>query len=234
MKHKAVIFDLGNTLVSYYTNEQWPAILEQSIGEVARHLRQRGLMRVDPGELAARVQAERGESADHRVKPLEERLGRIFKLEPGEAEPVELCRLFIKPIFSLARRYDDVLPTLDDVRRRGLRIGILSNTSWGSPAELWREELHRHGLHAMADAAAFCRDCGWRKPAPQPFQFLLGKLGLAAGQCVFVGDDPRWDIDGPRAIGMDAVLIDRTGSAQFADERPIRSLAELMARVGEF
>ena len=42
--------------MSYYPTEQWPAILEQSIGEVARHLRQRGLMRVDPGELAARVQ----------------------------------------------------------------------------------------------------------------------------------------------------------------------------------
>jgi FMN phosphatase YigB (HAD superfamily) len=45
---------------------------------------------------------------------------------------------------------------------------------------------------------------------------------------VFVGDDPRWDIAGPRAIGMDALLIDRTGAAAGAD---LTTLADLPARL---
>lgn len=231
MKYDAVIFDLGNTLVSYYTREQWPGILDRSIGEVAEYLHGRGLMRVDAGELPGRVAAERGEENDHRVRPLGERLARIFKLSQGELgdETIrDMCRCFMKPVFATARRYDDALPTLEELRRRGLRLGILSNTPWGSPAELWREELRRHGLTDAADELAFCVDVGWRKPARQGFELVMKKLGVTALECLFVGDDPRWDLIGPQRVGMDAVLIDRSGLRQLAGENVIRGLAELL------
>ena len=239
---RAVIFDLGNTLVSYFTREQWPAIRERAIGEVAACLGQRGMLRVDAADLPARVAAERGvgdlppdiaakrsQGDVHRVRPLEGRLARIFDLSPQEMEgelAPELCRRFMKPIFATARRYDDALPTLAELRLRGVLTGILSNSPWGSPAELWREELARHELDTAVDAAVFCRDVGWRKPAPQGFAFIMDKLGVTAGECLFVGDDPRWDIAGPRAVGMDAVLIDRDGAT--GDAGAIRSLAELL------
>ncbi|HUU59055.1 MAG TPA: HAD family hydrolase, partial [Phycisphaerae bacterium] len=218
----------------YYTREQWPDVLAQATEEVAAYLRARGLLRVDPGELAGRVEAERGEREDLRVTPLAERLGRIFSLSQAdlrEGEDLELCRRFMKPIFSLARLHDDSLATLAELRHRGLRTGILSNTPWGSPAELWREELRRHGLLDAVDGAVFCRDAGWRKPARQPFELILRKLDVTAARSLFVGDDPRWDIVGPRGVGMEAILIDRTMSTPPADVVTIRSLAELPARL---
>jgi len=231
---QAVIFDLGNTLVSYFTRSEWPAILAEAIEEVSTYLRSRGLFRVDPEELADRVEAERPEPTDHRVKPLVGRLARIFRLSQsdlGDGVAEQLCRCFMKPTFAVARRYDDALPTLRAIRERSLRTGILSNTPWGSPADLWRQEVDRHGLVDAVDAVVFCCDVGYRKPARQPFEFVMRQLEVSADGCLFIGDDPRWDIVGPRGVGMEAILIDRTGSEQDADENTVRSLTELLERL---
>jgi len=231
---RAVIFDLGNTLVSYYTRDQWPDILAAGISQVAEGLRARGLLRVAPQELPARVAAERGSGTDHRVRPLAGRLARVFGLtveEMADELAEDLCRRFMRPIFATARRYDDVLPVLAELRRRGLRLGILSNTPWGSPAGLWREEIARHDLTRAVDEAVFCEDVGWRKPDPRAFEFVLDKLGAAAGEGLFVGDDPRWDLAGPAGVGMDAVLIDRHGTA--GDTGAIQGLTQLLDRLGQ-
>ena len=226
MKHSAVIFDLGNTHVGYWRREEWSAVLEEAIAEVTEHLRSRGLLKTDPGELPARVEAERGEGEDLRVRPLAERLARIFDLPQVD---LKTCRRFMKPLFARAVVYDDVLPTLAELRRGGFKTGILSNTPWGSPAELWREELARHGLLDAVDVVVFCRDVGWRKPDPRAFEFICRKLDLATRDCLFVGDDPRWDIVGPERLGMDAILIDRTGRGDETHPITIRSLTELPA-----
>jgi len=232
----AVIFDLGNTLVSYYTRSEWPDILARAIDEVTAYLRSRGLLRIGPAELPTRVEGEREEPKDHRVKPLEGRLARIFDLSDGDLADgvaMEMCRRFMTPTFAVGRRYDDALPTLAALRQHGLRTAILSNTPWGSPAELWREEVDRHGLTEAVDAVAFCRDVGFRKPARQAFELVMKALGVTADRCLFVGDDPRWDIVGPRGVGMEAVLIDRAGSAQGdgGGETRIHSLSELLERL---
>ena len=211
----AVIFDYGNTLVSYWTRAEWPGLLARAIGEVTAFVSRRGLMRVNALELPGRVEAERGESKDHRVVPLEDRLRRIFRLtEPDlDADGMrELCGCFLAPLLARARPCDDVPPALAELRRRGMKTGIVSNLPWGSPAALWRVELARHGLLDAVDAVVFCSDAGYRKPAPEPFRLVLSKLGVAPERSLFVGDDPRWDVAGPQALGMDALLIDRTGT----------------------
>lgn len=197
-----VLFDLGNTLVRYYERSDFPGILRQSIGEVELFL----------GKEADwdRVQAEKFTAKDFRVRPLEERLSRIFpEADWSEGNSLEACRRFMTPIFALAHLYNDVLPILETLRARGVKTAIVSNTPWGSPAVLWREELTRLGLMEAVDLIVFCTDCGWRKPARQIFDHTLQRLNATPEQCVFVGDDPRWDIAGPQTVGMEAVLIDR-------------------------
>lgn len=197
-----VLFDLGNTLVSYYELRDFPPILQAAIGEVERFLG----AKAEP----ERVAAEDFEAQDFCVRPLAGRLGRIFPeadWPPNMA--LEACRRFMTPIFALARVYGDVLPTLAALRARGVGTAIVSNTPWGSPAVLWREEMARLGLADAIDVLVFCPDCGWRKPARPIFDHALGKLRATPDRCVFVGDDPRWDIAGPQALGMEAVLIDR-------------------------
>ena len=206
---KAVLFDLGNTLVSYYTREEFPGVLAECIGSCRRLLLKRGVGIREEG-LWGRVNEQDHESPGHRVYPLEDRLRHIFGAQDEETLGA-LCAAFTEPIFGLATLHDDVKPTLGELRMRGVKTAIVSNTPWGSPAGLWRRELDRLGLSPLVDEAVFCRDVGWRKPDPRVFIHALALLGIEAGDALFVGDDPRWDVEGPRALGMRTALVDRTG-----------------------
>ena len=93
--------------------------------------------------------------------------------------------------------------------------------------------MERLDLRAYMDAVVFCRDVGWRKPAKEIFEFTLKKLLALPHQCIFVGDDPRWDLVGPRAVGIETILIDRQGVMQHVEEepKPIKSLNELLDKL---
>jgi putative hydrolase of the HAD superfamily len=137
----------------------------------------------------------------------------------------------MKPIFARGHCYEDTVPALNELRSKAFKIGIVSNTSWGSPAILWREEIERLGLARMVDCTVFCRDVGWRKPAKQIFEFALQKFNTSSQDCVFVGDNPQWDVMGPEEVGMKAILIDRQGAVKDPEVRPIRNLRELPGRL---
>jgi putative hydrolase of the HAD superfamily len=225
---KAVLFDLGNTLVQYYERAEFPALLQEGIARVAERLRADGLLRVDSDTVRRRVAAENHEAADHKVRPMEERLGRIFEVHDVVAEG--LCAGFMDPIFRIARVYEETVPVLETLRARGITTGLVSNTPWGSPALLWREELRRLGLYSRIDHAVFCRDVGWRKPDKRIFDFALERVGVAASDCLYVGDNPRWDRAGPATVGMGSVLVERGDYAP--DGGPsIRQLRDLLRRV---
>jgi putative hydrolase of the HAD superfamily len=228
-----VLFDLGNTLVGYYTREEFPAILGQAISEVAECLESHSLLTVSLESALAAAPGENYEGKDHVVHSLIGRLCRIFELNrmvvSSDLE-IELCQRFLKPVFGVGHLYDDTLPVLTHLRSAGYRSAIISNTPWGSPASLWREEINRWELGNLVDIAVFCEEVGVRKPAREIFEYTLDKLGSSPDRCVFVGDDPRWDIAGPQAIGMAAVLIDRDRTAPGASS--IRGLCELLDYLG--
>jgi putative hydrolase of the HAD superfamily len=230
---RAVLFDLGNTLVQYWERPEFPEILRQAITEVRDYLDQEGLLCVSASELWQRVERENHESSDRRVRPLAGRLVRIFGVESaGSNELLEaMCRRFMVPVYARGRLYADSLGTLEEARYRGLQTAIVSNTPWGSPAKLWHEEIARLGLRQRVDVDVFCDDVGWRKPAQQVFEYTLARLRVEPDRCVFVGDDPRWDLVGPRAVGIEAILIDRPGTEQPLEEASIRGLHELWDRI---
>jgi putative hydrolase of the HAD superfamily len=73
----------------------------------------------------------------------------------------------------------------------------------------------------------FCRDVGLRKPYPEVFELAMERLGVEPDDTLFVGDDPRWDIDGAEAAGIEPLLIVRKSGFGHGDN-VIRSLRELV------
>ena len=193
MRLRAVAFDLGDTLVRYYEREQFPRILAEALGNVNALISDQASVSLE--EARAIAMTENRERPDGRVCPVHERLTRIFGISQPLSQGLrdDLALAFLKPIFACARKYGDVDPVLADLRERGYRLGIVSNTPWGTPAEPWRGELERLGLAQSVDVACFCTDVGWRKPAPPIFEALLDASGVEAQETVFVGDHPRWD-----------------------------------------
>jgi HAD superfamily hydrolase (TIGR01662 family) len=115
--------------------------------------------------------------------------------------------------------YDDALPTLRELRGRGIKIGVVSNS-----ARDVREFAEHHALEIDAGISSFHH--GKTKPHPSIFRAVLELLEVEPKEALMVGDTIDADIEGPLAIGMQAVLLDRYGlHPEFAPR--IESLAEL-------
>lgn len=227
-----ILFDLGNTLVRYYGPHEFAAVLERSLVAARDSLRDAGYVPEPYDVIRERAAAENYEAPDNRTRSLEGRLARIFSIDAVHEDLLaNTARHFMAPIFGMGAVYADTLPALESLRGKGFKIGIVSNSPWGCPAGLLHAELERRRLTALVDAAIFCVEIGWRKPAPQIFQHALERMGAEAGRTLFVGDDRRWDVEGPQRIGMRAVLLDRDGRSSDAGVPSIRSLDEIQTLV---
>jgi putative hydrolase of the HAD superfamily len=209
MPIRAVLFDLGDTLVSYYQPQEFLPILRRSLDDCLRtlgHNPASGEGAIDLLHQALELNQERGDLA---VWPLEERLRVLFgsyaNLDTEQTE--RLSQVFLQPIFATARVHHEALAVLMGLKRRGVRTAIVSNTPWGSSGRIWRSELARHELLPAVDAVVFCRDVGWRKPHPAPFRRALEMLAVAEKDAAFVGDNPVWDVEGAEGAGLLPILL---------------------------
>jgi HAD superfamily hydrolase (TIGR01549 family) len=120
--------------------------------------------------------------------------------------------------------FEDVLPVLDELRRAELRIAVVSNGIRDLRAFVAH---HRLDVDAIVDS----RSHGRVKPHPTIFQAALAALAVAPADAVMVGDSLEEDIDGARALGMRAILLDREQRHREVDER-LTDLYALPAALG--
>jgi putative hydrolase of the HAD superfamily len=115
--------------------------------------------------------------------------------------------------------YPDAAPALAALRDHGLRLVCVSNwdCSLGSV-------LERCGLGPLLDGAVSSAEAGARKPDPAIFAPALELAGCEPGEALHVGDTAEEDLDGARAAGIEALLIDRAGGGDLSslDELPER------------
>ncbi len=226
MSARAVLFDLGNTLVSYYAAADFPPILSACLRACV------GVLptgtQLDERDLERRALALNVERPDLSVWPLDERLRLLFGEAASERATLRrLATAFMGPIFATAVADPDALAVLGALRAQGIRTAIVSNTPWGSPASDWRSELERHGLLAAVDAAVFCVDAGYRKPHPAPIERALSLLHVRPADAMFVGDDPRWDVLGAQRAGVKAMLLSKSPVEGVLTVAGLRDVLEL-------
>lgn len=99
----------------------------------------------------------------------------------------------------------DALGLLADLRNRGFRIGVLSNTMW--PRSFHQEVFARDNLDPFIDVAVYSSELSIAKPHAQAFAVVLDALGIKACEAVFVGDRLEDDIGGAQRLGMRTIWI---------------------------
>ena len=110
----------------------------------------------------------------------------------------------------------------------GRRLAVVSNAEGQV-----EQDLVAAGFGAYLETVVDSHRVGVAKPDPRIFAIALERLGVAAGQALYVGDVPAYDVAGARAAGIPAVLLDPWGiHADVGDAVRIASLAELPALLG--
>jgi putative hydrolase of the HAD superfamily len=123
--------------------------------------------------------------------------------------------------------------TLRQLKEAGFRLFLV--TDGHPPAQ--RHKLEALGLGAWFDPALFTGDLPGRpaKPSPVPFRLACAALGVSPERCLYVGDNPACDFQGPRALGM---LTAQVPTGPFAgreappEQRPHLRLGSLQELAG--
>jgi HAD superfamily hydrolase (TIGR01509 family) len=113
----------------------------------------------------------------------------------------EFRRTAVALVDDLVVPLPGVSRTLASLRERGLRMAVLTN-GWNP---MQRRKAERAGFTGTLLVSS---EIGVQKPARRAFEMLLGALGTQPHASCYVGDDPRGDVAGARAAGMQTVWID--------------------------
>ncbi len=119
--------------------------------------------------------------------------------------------------------YPEAPEVLAELRRRGLRLAVVSNWEMDLP-----EVLDRAGLRPYFDVVVASALVGAAKPDPRIFRVALDALSLRPEEAVHVGDSYEADVSGARAAGVYPVLLDRDRLYHQVDCDLIRDLRELL------
>ena len=183
---KAVVFDLYGTLVSIRRRTLHKA--------VPRLLGVEGLQWVAliRDQLLVRPFADQ-ESFVHFVHE---------RLAPGRADVEGRMLELLRTELASVELHNGVVPLLNFLRRRGYKLGLLSNVS-----SVHTEPLARFGLDGLFDAKGLSCDAGACKPEPRFYLDLCARLGVPPAETLVVGDSLANDVAAPRALGMKSVRV---------------------------
>jgi putative hydrolase of the HAD superfamily len=134
---------------------------------------------------------ERGECtiADFEIMLAE----RLVTTTGGKVRPDGLLRRML----SASRPVPAMYEILRDLRKRGIRTALLSN-SWGDGG------YPREDFPELFDAVVISGEVGMRKPEPRIFLHAAGLLGMAPEDCVFI-DDLEPNVKAAVGCGMTGV-----------------------------
>ena len=109
-----------------------------------------------------------------------------------------------------------VAETIPALVETGYRLGVISDTSL-TPGRILRDSLKKDGLLDCFAVLTFSDETGYPKPDRRMFEGTLAGLGATPSTAAHIGDTPRTDIAGAKAVGMVAI---RCAAAQDHLEPP--------------
>lgn len=131
----------------------------------------------------------------------------------GAVMPEPVLPAYFDRVFELFRGADawelfsDTRATLQDLRSRGLRLGVISNFD----SRLF-DVLANLGVDSYFEQVFISWRIGVAKPDVRIFRRALEAMGIGPLQAAHVGDSAAEDAEGALNAGLQAVLLDRTGA----------------------
>ncbi len=236
----AIIFDLGDTLVTHTIDEA--SREEDASKEVQDLLSREGYSISEVFYRQLKMEMWRNWKEDFA------RSGQEFELELFLNHL--LCRLGLKQeeaarlvpsITNIIYQSDlkslvlkpTVKETLTKLEDTSFKLGMISNSSYSYDHIV--EILNRVTIAHYFDSVLVSSREKIRKPNPVIFEKALQSLGASANSAVFVGDDPQVDIQGAKSVGMKTILLaDRKTEAKRlndSDTKTVEQVAEILGHI---
>ncbi|MBN2129298.1 MAG: HAD family hydrolase [Sedimentisphaerales bacterium] len=238
---KAVLFDLGDTLLNFGRISTTGVFLQgartsyhflkthgQPVGSFAWYA-VRNLVRLRLRQLRSDLAGRDFDSLGFLQK-----IGRGQGIQLSPRQWEQFAWAWYEPLSKLADVEHNVRETLDSLKQLGLKLGIVSNTFVN------RESLERHmsraGILEFFPVRLYSYEFAFRKPHLEIFRIAAERIGAALENVMFVGDRIDKDIEPALRSGMVAVLKDaytNAGKQTPPGARRIRSLSELPGLIAE-
>jgi putative hydrolase of the HAD superfamily len=224
MAVRAVIFDWGGTLTPWHSidlGELWLAVCE-------RHFPAEQAAALAAAARAAETELWRRGERSHQSSTLDH----IFE-RAGVSASADFLASYFKAWDPHTLTDPDALPLLRELRQRGIKVGVLSNTMW--PRSAHEQIFVRDEVLELIDGAVYTSEIDWVKPHLEAFRAAMAAVGESdPAACVFVGDRPYDDVHGAKSAGMRAVLITNSDVPGYEAAEPdatITRLSELMDHI---
>jgi putative hydrolase of the HAD superfamily len=220
---EAVLFDWGGTLATWHDIDLYA--VWRSVAELIDDAR--------ADELAARlVKAESSMWLRSRDEHLSSTLEDVCLLADVVMTPAALAE-YERQWHPHTELEPDAVETLREIRDRGLKVGVLSNTIWSRRRH--EDIFARDGVLELLDGAVYTSEIPYTKPHPEAFLTAMTAVGVSdPARCLFVGDRLFDDVWGAQNVGMRAVHIphsaipvEQIGHTEGTPDATVHRLAEL-------
>ncbi|MGI6045734.1 MAG: HAD family hydrolase [Eggerthellaceae bacterium] len=228
---RVVFFDVGSTLIypdpsiaEVFVSTAKSLGYDVSLREVESHM-------PALGEFYEREYARDGDFWCSHSRAVEIWLDmyRLLARECGLTEGIERLAEKTHEGYLDARNwalYGDVLATLKGLKRRGFRLGIISNWDTNLESLLRDVNLLPYFDEVIASAAV-----GYRKPNPEIFKIACERMEVNPEKAIHVGDHPDADGDGAYGAGLVPVIIDRKNRFDACPYIRINVLSDLVSMI---
>ncbi|MDB4971762.1 MAG: HAD-superfamily hydrolase, subfamily variant 1 [Myxococcaceae bacterium] len=226
MSIEAVVFDWGGTLSQWAPVElldMWQLAAERLAIETGREV---GSLRDQL--FAAELRYWEGVNREQRTGTLDDILraeSEALGLDVTRAVMSEVAQRHLDAWTPHIQHHSDAVPALRELRERGLKLALLSNTHW--PERFIEHFLERDGLRALLDVRAYTSSMTHSKPHRLAYEHVLQRLGVTPRHAVMVGDRPIDDVWGSQQLGMRGIFRRHVGSPPLGDVQPDATIASL-------
>ena len=223
---KAVLFDLGGTLVKL---EDAPVVFKRILSAYGAEVSL---------EKIAEVHKRQNEDLDNDQLAL---MGKAYWVQwnrrllysVGIDKNVDFLAEKIDETwldYAGLQLYPETFPVLTTLKESHVKIGIVTN---GLERD-YQRILKDLNLNGFFDVVVGLDSCKKAKPNEEIFHYALDRLGVNAGETIFVGDSVSYDYEGARRAGLKPLLIDRENCASL-EYTAISNLTEVLGylKIGE-
>ena len=205
MKYKAIIFDVGDTLLEHYPSQK--QIYADRLRYLGFDIDEKSEEKIITAiTKAANEQIMKEQNGAPRMPDedfeimLDKAALRCVNVEKEDSEYLEKLKHFPMPKQEL-RIIPGTIEVLQTLKEMNFRLGIVSNHRTWLP-----DYLKEIGLSQYFETIIVSDIAGIEKPDIRIMQIALNNLSLNASSCLYVGDHP-FDVLCAKGAGIDCVWL---------------------------